>query len=164
MPTSTSSESTSHRVANLFAAVGPAFMKWMKAGVTTEGLTYPRLRLLHELTVDGPLIMTELGERLGVTGRNVTVLVDGLERDGFARRVPHPHDRRATLVELTPTGRDIVATRYEAHHARAVALFERMPEPERLALLEGLQSLLDHLCRAGEEAGLPLGITEPNAS
>ena len=61
---STTAAPTSHRVARLFAAVGPAFMKWMRAGVTTEGLTYPRLRLLHELSVDGPLIMSELGGRL----------------------------------------------------------------------------------------------------
>lgn len=157
---SPSPEPTSESVATLFATVGPAFMKWMKAGVTTAGLTYPRLRLLHELSVGGPLIMSDLGERLGVTGRNVTVLVDGLERDGLAQRIPHPDDRRATLIELTPTGRDIVSTRYEAHHARAVALFEQMPEKEQTALLVGLQSLLDQLRRAGEEAGLPLGISE----
>jgi len=159
-PRSQGHESTSHQAASLFAAVGPAFMKWMKAGVTTEGLTYPRLRLLHELSMDGPQIMSELGERLGVTARNVTVLVDGLERDGFAQRVPHPSDRRATLVELTQKGRRIVDSRYAAHHERAVALFEQMPEDDRTALLIGLQSLLDHLCRAGDAAGIPLGISD----
>lgn len=154
---------TSQQVAELFAAVGPAFMKWMRAGVTTEGLTYPRLRLLHELSQSGPQIMSELGDRLGVTGRNVTVLVDGLERDGFAERVPHPTDRRATLVELTSRGRDTVESRYAAHHARAVAMFDRMPSSDRQALLTGLRSLLDHLCRAADEEGLPLGITDPTS-
>ncbi len=161
--TATTNQATSDQVATLFAAVGPAFMKWMKAGVTHEGLTYPRLRLLHELSQDDSLIMSELGERLGVTGRNVTVLVDGLERDGLAARVPHPSDRRATLIELTDVGRELVEARYEAHHARAMALFDRMPESDRSALLAGLQSLLDHLCRAGDEAGIHLGITESEA-
>ena len=154
---------SSHDVATLFAAIGPAFMKWMKAGVTSDGLTYSRLRLLHELSEDGPLIMSELGERLGVTGRNVTVLVDGLERDHLARRVPHPRDRRATLIELTDQGEELVTTRFAAHHARAVALFEGMPEAEREALLTGLRSLLAQLCRAGEEADLPLGISDPDS-
>jgi DNA-binding MarR family transcriptional regulator len=34
----------------------------------------------------------------------VTNIVDRLQADGFVRRIPHPTDRRATLVEITETG------------------------------------------------------------
>ncbi|MDQ4116726.1 MAG: MarR family transcriptional regulator, partial [Actinomycetota bacterium] len=36
---------------------------------------------------------------------SVTNIVDRLQHDGLVRRVAHPTDRRATLVELTDDGR-----------------------------------------------------------
>ena len=36
---------------------------------------------------------------------SVTNLVDGLERAGFAERVPHDHDRRMMLAVITAEGR-----------------------------------------------------------
>lgn len=48
--------------------------------------------------------MVELADRLSVTKRNITTLVDGLEKDGLAARSPHPTDRRSKLVALTGTG------------------------------------------------------------
>src|SRR4029450_5734687 len=97
--------STAQRLADPFSVLAPAFLKWQYAGILVEGMTYPRMRLLHELAEEGPQIMATLRARLGVSARNITVLVDGLERDGFVERVPHPQDRRATLVELTDQGR-----------------------------------------------------------
>ena len=49
---------------------------------------------------EGPVIMRNPGEELGVTPRNVTKLVDELEAEDLVRRLPHPSDQRATLVEL----------------------------------------------------------------
>ena len=34
----------------------------------------------------------------------MTNIVDRLQADGLVRRVPHPTDRRATLVEITESG------------------------------------------------------------
>lgn len=68
-------------------------------------LTQARARLLNVLAESGPLVMSDLSRALDVTPRAVTGLVDALERDGLARRVGHPSDRRATFVELTPSGR-----------------------------------------------------------
>ena len=39
-----------------------------------------------------------------MTARNVTGLIDALEHDGLVERLPHPSDRRATLVRLTVAG------------------------------------------------------------
>jgi DNA-binding MarR family transcriptional regulator len=36
----------------------------------------------------------------------VTNIIDKLEADGLVRRVPHAEDRRATLAEITPAGRE----------------------------------------------------------
>ena len=50
------------------------------------------------------LPMRTIGSRLQVHQTSVTNAVDRLEAAGLVARVPHPTDRRATLVELTPAG------------------------------------------------------------
>jgi DNA-binding MarR family transcriptional regulator len=50
------------------------------------------------------LPMRTIGSRLQVHQTSVTNAVDRLEAAGLAARTPHPTDRRATLVELTPAG------------------------------------------------------------
>jgi DNA-binding MarR family transcriptional regulator len=39
----------------------------------------------------------------------VTNLIDGLEKSGLARRVPHDRDRRTTLAQITERGREVAA-------------------------------------------------------
>ena len=48
-----------------------------------------------------------IGERMLVTRGAVTGLLDALERRGYARRTPHPKDRRMLLAEVTPAGREL---------------------------------------------------------
>ena len=58
----------------------------------------------------GTLPMSRIGARLQVHQTSVTNAVDRLERAGLVRRVPHPSDRRTTLVEITPPGREVAET------------------------------------------------------
>lgn len=80
-----------------------------------RGLTQPRTHLLWIVYQGGPVTQAQLAESLGVTPRNVTTLVDALEATGFARRAPHPSDRRAVLVQLTERGLSIMET-MDAEH------------------------------------------------
>ncbi len=80
-----------------------AFVRWME-GRACGGLSYARLRLLQALHCGGPAIMRDLGVQLGVSPRNMTAMVDALEDAQLVMRRPHPTDRRATLVELSPAG------------------------------------------------------------
>ncbi len=66
---------------------------------------YEALMLLY-FSQDGSLPMGKIGERLQVHPTSVTSLIDRLERSGYVNRVPHPSDRRTTLAELTPAGRN----------------------------------------------------------
>jgi DNA-binding MarR family transcriptional regulator len=68
------------------------------------GLTAARTHLLWVVRHSGPSTQQALASALQVSARNVTGLVDALEKGGFVRREPHPTDRRATLVTLTEQG------------------------------------------------------------
>lgn len=68
------------------------------------GLTPPMLKALLDLEPDEGLPMRDLAESWGIDASFVTVLVDGLEERGYARRQVAPHDRRMKTVELTDDG------------------------------------------------------------
>ena len=73
------------------------------------GLTFPRyeaLMLLH-FSRRGALPLGKIGERLQVHRTSVTNTIDGLEKLGLVRRVPHDTDRRAVLAEITAKGRKV---------------------------------------------------------
>ncbi len=71
-----------------------------------HGLTFARYEALVLLTFarSGRLPMRVMGERLQLHPTSVTNIVDRLQADGLVRRIPHPTDRRATLVEITEEG------------------------------------------------------------
>jgi DNA-binding MarR family transcriptional regulator len=80
-------------------------------------------------------------DKLGIAARTVTDLVDGLERQGLLERRPDPSDRRATLLELTPSAH----THFDGVRAIQRELSEEMLAPldpnERRQLLDFLKRL-----------------------
>ncbi|MEZ5115394.1 MAG: MarR family transcriptional regulator [Candidatus Nanopelagicales bacterium] len=87
------------------------------------GLTFARYELLMLLTFSraGALPLAKLGARLQVHPTSVTSAVDRLEAQGFVQRRPHPTDRRATLAEITDSGRAVAAAATERLNARVFA-------------------------------------------
>jgi MarR family transcriptional regulator, organic hydroperoxide resistance regulator len=69
---------------------------------TKLGLTAAQAIALRELT--GPMTMGELAERMSCEPSNATFVVDKLATQGLIERQPHPRDRRAKLLVLTPDG------------------------------------------------------------
>jgi DNA-binding MarR family transcriptional regulator len=81
-----------------------------------HGLTFARYEALVLLffSRNGSLPMRVMGQRLQLHPTSVTNIVDRLEADGLVKRIPHPTDRRTTLVEISEAGR---ARRAEATEA-----------------------------------------------
>src|SRR5260370_35413100 len=71
-----------------------------------HGLSEGRLRVLWALKAapERQLPLGELADQLEVTPRNVTGLIDHLERDGLVERIDDPADRRLTYARLTMAG------------------------------------------------------------
>lgn len=79
----------------------------MKRGLEERGLTRARASALWAIAHRDAITQRELADVLKVTPRNVTTLIDGLEKTGFVKRRDHPNDRRAILLNLTPAGIEI---------------------------------------------------------
>jgi DNA-binding MarR family transcriptional regulator len=81
----------------------------------------------------------ELSTRLGLH-RNVMVnLVDTLEEQGLAKRMPHPGDRRAFAVTLTDKARDLLPALEERSRELEDEVTAALTPAERDALLDMLQ-------------------------
>lgn len=70
------------------------------------GVTFSRFEVLALLYFarNRSLPMGKIGSRLQVHPTSVTSLVNRLVVDGLVERIPHPTDRRTTLVRLTRAG------------------------------------------------------------
>src|SRR5438552_2536575 len=76
----------------------------MRERVTKLGLTVAQASALRELT--DPMTMSELAGRMSCEPSNATVVIDKLESRQLIDRRPHPSDRRAKQLTLTPEGAD----------------------------------------------------------
>ena len=63
------------------------------------GMNPTDLESLDMLARNGPMTAGRLAEMTGLTTGAITGLVDRLERRGYARREPHPTDRRSVIVK-----------------------------------------------------------------
>jgi DNA-binding MarR family transcriptional regulator len=114
----------------------------MTQALTREGLTVARTHLLWVLHELGPATQRALADALKVTPRNVTGLVDGLAESGHVTREPHPADRRATLVTLTPAGGAVMKNMARGREDLAAQLFGDFAED-----LDDLLHGIDHVTR-----------------
>lgn len=75
------------------------------ANASHDRLNMQELRVVEFIGENGPKIMRELGEELGVAVNTVTGIVDELEDMKLVTRQKSPEDRRIIRVELTEAGR-----------------------------------------------------------
>jgi DNA-binding MarR family transcriptional regulator len=142
-------EDLSLQLVEALASFERAYARWVKAPLQNSDLTYARMRLLGVLNRKGPQIMSALGDELVVSPRNITTLVDALEANGLVRRHPHPTDRRAILVELTPQGVETCAAMYTQHAEAVSELFSDLSQADQRELLRLLNLLGAGLERRG---------------
>ncbi len=78
----------------------------INAALASFDLTFSRFEVLALLYFSRAksLPMGKIGSRLQVHPTSVTSLVNRLVQDGLVERLPHPTDRRTTLVQLTTRG------------------------------------------------------------
>lgn len=108
--------------------------------------TLPRFDLLAQLERHPTgLTMGELSQRLMVTGGNVTGITDQLEGEGLVLRAPHPGDRRAYAVRLTPAGRRQFRRMAAIHEQWIVELFSAWSDPDKQRVHGLLATLKTHL-------------------
>ncbi len=110
-----------------------AYVKLMRAAecvtarvhrhLAAEKLTVSQFGVLEALFHLGPLCQRDLACKLLKSGGNITMVVANLERRELVRRRRDASDRRFYLVELTATGRALIAKLFPRHVAGIASEF-----------------------------------------
>lgn len=108
---------------------------WMEIDIT-----FPQLRTLLILADEGPLVIGQIAQRLGVGLSTGGHLVDRLVQAGLAERTEDSEDRRRTLARLTPKGDELYA-RLLNRVQHLQTLIQKLDEDDLTALLQGLRAL-----------------------
>jgi len=108
--------------------------------------TLPRFDLMAQLErAPQGLKMSELSQRMMVTGGNVTGITDGLEKEGLVVREVDTTDRRVFHVKLSAEGQRQFRRMAAEHEQWVIELFEGMSVKHKNQLVELLGELKRHV-------------------
>ena len=140
--------------------LAPQLTDLLDLGAREYGMGFARGRVLWSLQESGPVVMRALSQGLGISPRTVTGLIDALEADGWVTRTPHPDDRRATIISITPTAEAALSALRASYEVLAHDLLADI-DPEDLArcqsVLGTIQQRLDGVVAARMAAMPPPG-------
>jgi DNA-binding MarR family transcriptional regulator len=103
-------------------------------------LTLAQLRTLAILAEEGPLVIGQIAQRLGIGLSTGGHLVDRLVQAGLAERAEDVEDRRRTVARLTPSGEEIYG-QLRMGPQRMQSLLQEMDDNDLKAMLQGMCAL-----------------------
>jgi len=101
------------------------------------GMSLAQLFVLHCLAEKSADSLNELADRTATHQSSVSVVVTRLLQKGYVSRTPSAVDRRRVLLEITPLGREILASAPKTIQMRLISSLRGM-SPEDAATLATL--------------------------
>jgi DNA-binding MarR family transcriptional regulator len=89
----------------------------------------------------GPLSVSELAARLGLTLSTVSGVLAGLDRAGFIERHPDPGDRRRTIVAITPGQATVISQWLDGAASPLTRVLGKLAPAEQQAFLKAMDLL-----------------------
>ncbi len=130
-------------LSDAFWAVARQLRETSQETLAPWDITPGQFRALRVLRRDGIMRLSELSDRLKIAARSTTEVIDALQARELAARRPDPDDRRATLVELTEHGMQVLHGIREARSGESERVFDRLTPADRATLAAILRKLRD---------------------
>jgi len=130
-------------LSDAFWAVARQLRETSQEALAPWDITPAQFRALRVLRRHGVMRLSELSDRLKIAARSTTEVIDALQARDLAGRRPDPDDRRATLVELTEHGMQVLRDIREASGSESERVFDRLTPADRAALTAILRKLRD---------------------
>lgn len=111
---------------------------------------------MNRVCREGPIRLTTLAAKEGVSQPSMTQLIQRLERLDLVARLADPDDGRAALIGITQRGQKLLDERKRMRRERLTALMETLTAEEESALLLATRVALPVLRRLVENADCPL--------
>lgn len=123
-------------------------------------LTMSQTKAMYLVLASGPMRMSELAARLGVTSSTATGQVDRLVELGFLARSEEPTDRRQVVISATETGAETLEHFRELNSRRMREMLARIDGPG-FAVVEQALGILD---AAADREPAPTHPTDPTVT
>jgi len=103
----------------------------VECSINGTGLVLSDFMVLEALLHKGPLTITEIQEKALLATGSMTAAVDRVERKGLVVRTATEKDRRAKVLELTRTGRNVIEKAYAQHAEDLAEVMSVLTKAER---------------------------------
>lgn len=111
-----------------------SFDKKSIESIKTLGLTKPQFAVIEVIGHLGPLKVREVCSKMLVTGGNITLVLDNIEKLGYIERVPSKDDRRAIDIQLTPAGQKLFDEVFIEHAGNITRMMSALSAAEQESL------------------------------
>jgi DNA-binding MarR family transcriptional regulator len=141
------------RLMQLFPRVTRGMRRWQNraAPAVTAPLGPRHVAALQQLR-GGPVTVSELAARLGLTLPTVSGVLADLDRAGFIERQPDPADRRRTIVAIVPAQAALIGEWLDGAASPIARVLDKLSPNEQEAFLKAMD-LLEAELRHQDEPG-----------
>jgi DNA-binding MarR family transcriptional regulator len=141
--------------ADRFHSAASHALRYVAREDPASGLSAARLSALSVLVFGGPKTLGELAAAEQVRPPTMAKIVQGLEKEGLARRAPDASDRRLVRVYASPKGKRVLQ---RARERRIARLAERLSslDASEIALVREAAELVDESLRRSSAPPAPL--------
>mgnify|MGYP001055815890 CR=1 FL=1 len=147
------------RVMAALAALREAEQRLAEASQRYMKLNRNDMRALHYLIAakNRGVIATPgaIAEHLGISTASTTKLLDRLERGGHVTREPHPTDRRALAIAITPETHEAAVATVGRQHAKRFHAAARLTREEREVVIRFLEEMTADIASGAEAWAQP---------
>ncbi len=123
------------------ARASSTFHKKTMENIRSFGLTQPQFAVIEALGHLGPMKIGVLCHKMLVSGGNMTLVLDNLEKNTLIERIHSKEDRRAILVQLTKEGKSLFKKIFKEHAEYVAKLMDVLTDEEQKQLGDLLRKL-----------------------
>ncbi len=130
------------RLMRLFPRVIRGMRRWQDraAPAMPQPLSPRHVAALEQLR-GGPVTVSELASRLGLTLSTVSGVLADLDRAGLVERSPDPGDRRRTIVQITPGQAGVISEWLDGAASPLARVLDKLAPGEQQAFLKAMNLL-----------------------
>jgi DNA-binding MarR family transcriptional regulator len=138
------------RLMQLFPRVSRGMRRWQdRSAPPTSAPLGPRHVAALEQLRGGPVTVSELASRLGLTLPTVSGVLADLDRAGLVSRQSDPADRRRTIVQVNPAQAGLVGQWLDGAAGPLARVLDQLAPCEQAAFLKAMDLLETELRAPG---------------
>ena len=138
------------KIASLIREINLKLNNNISNNFKNSGFTTPQILLIKLLSIEGPLNVSEISEKMFLTKGTVSGIIDRLENQEVVKRNRSNEDKRIVSVVLTNKGEDITKTMRGTINKYFDTIFSICKEEDMEKIINGLdilKSVLDENCK-----------------